>query len=264
MVTIGGTMLYSSYTDSGKVRTHNEDCIMAEKLGESICLYTVCDGMGGARAGQTASSVACAVYHSTLLASLTPHITAGGLSEDECLTLMNQAIQKANTEVFALAQSESALEGMGTTLVSALIVNKTAYIVNVGDSRAYYYKHRKLHQITKDHSYVQYLLDSNMITPEEAENHPHKNWITRSVGTSAEIAPDFYTLELKKTDVILLCSDGLTNMVSDSEIADEITAVLTNSFISFDELASRLVTIANDHGGTDNISVLALHARKKH
>ena len=261
---IGGTMLYSSYTDSGKVRTHNEDCVMAEKLSESICLYTVCDGMGGARAGQTASSVACAVYHSTLHAALTPYINTGGPSDTEAFALIEQAVQKANAEVYALAQSESALEGMGTTLVSALVVNKTAYIVNVGDSRAYYYKHRKLQQITKDHSYVQYLLDNNMITPEEAENHPHKNWITRSVGTSSEINPDFYTLELKKAEVIVLCSDGLTNMVSNDEIADEITSVLTNTFISFDELAARLVTIANDHGGTDNISVLAFHTRKKH
>ena len=257
-------MLFSSYTDSGRVRSHNEDCFMAEELNDSVCLYTVCDGMGGARAGQTASSVACAVYHSTLTASLAPYLSTGNLSAEVCYKLIGEAVQKANHEVFTLSQSEDTLEGMGTTLVSALIVNKTVYIVNVGDSRAYCYKHRKFYQITKDHSYVQYLLDNGMITTEEAENHPHKNWITRSVGTSAEIAVDLYTFELKKADVILLCSDGLTNMVSDQVISDEITAVLTNSLIPFDDLSRRLVSVANDNGGTDNITVIAINTRKKH
>lgn len=237
---------------------------MAEKLGDTIYLYTVCDGMGGARAGQTASSVACAVYHSALLGSLANYITTGNLNAAICNELIEAALQKANAEVFALAQSEEELEGMGTTLVSALVVNKTAYIVNVGDSRAYCYKHRKLQQITKDHSYVQYLLDNGMISPEEAENHPHKNWITRSVGTAAEITPDFYTLELKKAEVLLLCSDGLTNMVSDRDILSEITAVLSDSTTPFEELAQRLVHTANENGGTDNITVLAFHTRKKH
>jgi protein phosphatase len=235
---------------------------MAGKLSDSAFLYTVCDGMGGARAGQTASSVACAVYHSTLFATLSSMIASNPLSADICKQLMEEAIRKANDEVFALAKQDDTLEGMGTTLVSALIVNKTVYIANVGDSRAYCYKRKKLSQITKDHSYVQYLLDNKMITEEEAENHPHKNWITRSVGTSADIAPDIYTLDLKKADVLLLCSDGLTNMVSDTDITKEITSVLGNSGTAFEDLAPRLITIANENGETDNITVIAEHTRK--
>ena len=255
-------MLYSSCTDSGRVRSHNEDCLMAQKLNDSVSLYTVCDGMGGASAGQTASSVACAVYHTTLVGCLNNLLSNNMLSADTCKQAMDEAVRKANAEVFALAQQDAALEGMGTTLVSALIVNKTIYIANVGDSRAYCYKRKKLTQITKDHSYVQYLLDNKMITEEEAENHPHKNWITRSVGTSVDITPDFYAVDLKNAEVLLLCSDGLTNMVSDTDISKEITAVLGNNSVPFEEIANQLTTIANENGGTDNITVIALHTRK--
>lgn len=261
-------MLCSSYTDPGKVRDLNEDCFMAERLGDSIRLYTVCDGMGGASAGQTASSIACAVYRSAMIASLSNYVAEDNISALNagiCSQLIEYAISAANTAVFDLAGSESELSGMGTTLVSALIVNKTAYIANVGDSRAYSYKHGKLQQITKDHSYVQYLLDNNMITSDEAESHPHKNWITRSVGTSADITPDLFILDLKKAEVILLCSDGLTNMVSEAEISREIAKVLAkSSAIPFEDLATRLGEMANSNGGSDNITVLALHTRKKH
>ncbi|MGM9646855.1 MAG: Stp1/IreP family PP2C-type Ser/Thr phosphatase [Eubacteriales bacterium] len=256
-------MQYSAYTNVGRIRNQNEDCYMAEELSDSVCLFTVCDGMGGASAGETASATACSVYHSALTAALQPHLTSAHLltplSAKLCKRLMLDALNEANAAVYQLSKTDPALEGMGTTLVSILLVNKTAYIVNVGDSRAYYYKDGQLCQITKDHSYVQYLIDNGLIQPDEAESHPHKNLITRSVGTSAEITPDLFALDTRRTDLILLCSDGLTNMVNEAEIAD----VLGNDEVEFPHKAERLVAKANSHGGTDNITALVVSSRLK-
>lgn len=236
---------------------------MADKLNDSVCLFTVCDGMGGASAGETASATACSVYHSTLTNALSTHLTSAHLltplNAKLCKRLLVEAVNEANGAVYKLSKNDPALEGMGTTLVSVLLVNKTAYIVNVGDSRAYYYKDGELCQITKDHSYVQYLVDNGMILPDEAESHPHKNLITRSVGTSAQITPDLFALDIRRTEAILLCSDGLTNMVSEAEIAQ----VIGDPDVDISHKAERLVAKANSHGGTDNITALVVSTRFK-
>lgn len=260
---MGDFMQYSAYTNVGRIRNQNEDCYMAESLTNNVSLFTVCDGMGGASAGETASATACAAYHTAMKNALQAQLTASHLltplNAKLCKRILIDALNKANADVYQLAKSDTALEGMGTTLVSVLIVNKTAYIVNVGDSRAYYYKDGELCQITKDHSYVQYLVDNGMIQPDEAERHPHKNLITRSVGTSAEITPDLFALDVRRADAILLCSDGLTNMVNESEIAD----VLADAEVDFSHKAERLVAKANSHGGTDNITALVIRTRSK-
>lgn len=249
-------MQYSAYTNVGRIRNQNEDCYLAENLTESISLFTVCDGMGGASAGETASAIACTVYHSALKSALESYLTTLPTAKIFKRLLLD-AVTQANRSVYTLSQEDSALEGMGTTLVSALIVNNTAYFVNIGDSRAYYYKDGKLHQITKDHSYVQYLIDMGMIQPDEAESHPHKNLITRSVGTSAEITPDLYAMDLRQADILLLCSDGLTNMVNEADI----TRVLDDRSVEFSHKAERLVAKANSHGGTDNITALLVNTQ---
>lgn len=236
---------------------------MAEQLADSVSVFTVCDGMGGASAGETASATACSVYHSALKAGLSTVMESSHLltplNAKACKRLLVDAINEANAAVYQLSKDDPALEGMGTTLVSLLIVHKTAYFVNVGDSRAYYYKDGRLCQITKDHSYVQYLVDTGMILPDEAETHPHKNLITRSVGTSAAITPDLFALDMRQAEAILLCSDGLTNMVSEEEIA----AVIGNPEIDFSHKAARLVAKANSHGGTDNITALLVGIHTK-
>lgn len=256
-------MQYSAYTNVGRIRNQNEDCYLAEAVTDSVCLFTVCDGMGGASAGETASATACSVYHSAMTAALRSHLSSTHLltplNAKLCKRLLVDSITEANEAVYKLSKNDPALEGMGTTLVSVLVVNKTAYFVNVGDSRAYYYKDGELCQITKDHSYVQYLVDNGMIKPDEAETHPHKNLITRSVGTSAEIIPDLFALDIRRTDSILLCSDGLTNMVNEGEIA----VVLGDDSIDFSHKAERLVAKANSHGGTDNITALVINTRLK-
>ncbi len=256
-------MQYSAYTNVGRIRNQNEDCYLAQQISDSVCLFTVCDGMGGASAGETASATACSVYHSALSASLAEYQSSAHLltplNAKLCKRLMIEALNEANEAVYKLSKNDPALEGMGTTLVSVLLVNKTAYIVNVGDSRAYYYKDNEICQITKDHSYVQYLVDNGMIMPDEAQSHPHKNLITRSVGTSAQITPDLFALDVRRTEAILLCSDGLTNMVG----PDEIARVLGDHEVDFSHKAERLVAKANSHGGTDNITALVVSTRNK-
>lgn len=251
-------MQYSAYTNVGRIRNQNEDCYLAEKLHDSISLYTVCDGMGGASAGETASSTACNVYHTAMRSAVKSCVEEETVFTAKiCKQLLVKAINHANTAVYTLSQTNSALEGMGTTLVSLLIVNNTAFFVNVGDSRAYYYKSGDVCQITKDHSYVQYLVDIGMIQPNEAESHPHKNLITRSVGTNAEITPDVFAMDLRQADMFLLCSDGLTNMVNENDIAK----VLADDTVDFSHKAERLVAKANSHGGTDNITALLVNTR---
>ncbi len=256
-------MQYSAYTNVGRIRNQNEDCYLAEEISDAVCLFTVCDGMGGASAGETASATACSVYHSALTQALSAYQSSSHLltplNAKLCKRLLIEALNQANDAVYQLSKTDPALEGMGTTLVSVLLVNKTAYIVNVGDSRAYYYKDGELGQITKDHSYVQYLVDNGMILPDEAEYHPQKNLITRSVGTSAQITPDLFALDVRRTDAILLCSDGLTNMVHPDEIAN----VIGDHAIDFSHKAERLVARANSHGGTDNITALLISTRTK-
>lgn len=256
-------MQYSAYTNVGRIRNQNEDCFIAEKLGDWIGLFTVCDGMGGASAGETASATACSVYHSAMKSSLEAWMESTHPftppTAKVCKRLLVDAVNEANTAVYTLSKDDPALEGMGTTLVSLLIVNNTAYFVNVGDSRAYYFKDGTLRQITKDHSYVQYLVDMGMIQPDEAESHPHKNLITRSVGTSSEITPDLFALDLRQADVLLLCSDGLTNMVNEKEIA----WVIADPNVEFSHKAERLVAKANSHGGTDNITALLVETQPK-
>lgn len=250
-------MQYSAYTNVGRIRNQNEDCYMAEKLTDTISLYTVCDGMGGASAGETASATACSVFHSAVKALLNAQDENTPLIAKVCKRILTDAVNRANTAVFTMSKEEPALEGMGTTLVSLLVVNNTAYFVNVGDSRAYYYRDGELHQITKDHSYVQYLVDMGMIQPDEAESHPHKNLITRSVGTNADITPDLFVLDLRQAQILLLCSDGLTNMVNENDI----TRVLSDCTVDFSHKAERLVARANSHGGTDNITALLVETQ---
>lgn len=251
-------MQYSAYTNVGRIRNQNEDCYMAEKLTDSISLYTVCDGMGGASAGEIASATACSVFHSAMRTAISSCVEeTKALIAKVCKQLLVNGVNEANTAVYTLSQNDPSLEGMGTTLVSLLIVNNTAFFVNVGDSRAYYYMNGNVRQITKDHSYVQYLVDMGMIQPDEAENHPHKNLITRSVGTNAEISPDVYVMDLRQAQLFLLCSDGLTNMVSE----DAIAKVLADDSVDFSHKAERLVAKANSHGGTDNITALLVNTQ---
>lgn len=251
-------MQYSAYTNVGRVRSQNQDCYMVTPFSERVSLFTVCDGMGGASGGETASKTACEIFHATMLEGLSEIVRNEGekglKTAASVRKLMISAACSANRSVYELSLDDPMLAGMGTTLVSMLLIRKTAYIINIGDSRAYYLSEGELTQITKDHSYVQYLVDSGQIAPEEAQTHPNKNIITKSVGTSPELEPDLYTVDTRRVDLLLLCSDGLSNMVKESDIA----AILTDGETELSHKAERLTAVANIHGGADNITAVII------
>lgn len=251
-------MQYSAYTNVGRVRSENQDCYMVTPFSERVSVFTVCDGMGGAKGGETASRTACESFHSSMVAgleALAEREGSHGLKTVSTLRkLLLDSARSANHSVYELALEDPSLAGMGTTLVSILLIHKTAYIINIGDSRAYYLLDGAMTQITKDHSYVQYLVDVGQIAPEEAETHPNKNIITKSVGTRPDLEPDLFMLDTRRTDLLLLCSDGLTNMVSEADMA----AILADEEMELSHKAQRLAALANIHGGADNITAVII------
>ncbi len=232
-------------TDVGKVRESNQDNFVYRQMQDD-CLYAVvCDGMGGHNGGNIASELAVR----TLDASLSAFFEACPLKRTIEPSLQ-KIIRHANDTVFAVSLKDESLRGMGTTLVMTCVSGKTAYIAHVGDSRAYLYDGDSLTRLTKDHSVVQGMIDSGEITEEEAKTHPYRHAITRVVGFTGSVETDMKKISFSPTDIILLCSDGLTNMLEDEEIERvfETTPV--------DEICDVLVEQALKNGGNDNITAV--------
>lgn len=240
-------MIFCGKTDVGKRRANNQDCFAITSLPDGAYLLTVCDGMGGVNGGNVASEIACRVY--------TEQVTLGYTSDrTQDAELLRAAVATANTAVYEAATSDEALKGMGTTLVSALVrADGSATVINIGDSRLYCLCGDQLRQITRDHSYVQYLVDMGQITMKEAKNASIRNIIIRSVGNEAQTNPDFFTIEPASGSYLLLCTDGLTNCVSNELLAQTVRGV-TEEELS--RCTDRLIKLANDGGGTDNITVI--------
>ena len=205
----------------------------------------VCDGMGGANAGNVASRFAA----DSFLAD-----AAGALDSapDEIMRhkTMLHALEKANDTVFGLAGRQPEFRGMGTTLVGAFVQGREASILNVGDSRAYLFDGETLRQVSEDHSYVEEMRRLGRISAEDARTHPQKNLITRAVGVDATVDGDLFEVELAETDILLLCSDGLTGMVEDEKIAEVLAKAGT-----LEDKGRELLTLALEGGGRDNITV---------
>ena len=236
-------------TDVGRVRENNEDAFKIEISSDGkAALAVVCDGMGGARAGQIASQMATEVFCDKI-------IEEGGfdLTGKKAEALMKEAVELANHEIFAKSHEDDNFAGMGTTLVAAMCKNSKVTIVNVGDSRAYFIDSEGISRITRDHSLVEDMVERGTITELEANVHPNKNVITRAVGTEREICADFYTKELHKGEYLLLCSDGLSNLVNEQEMLYE---VLCDG--KSEEVPARLCEIANSRGGYDNITAVLI------
>lgn len=240
-------MFFSGKSDVGKRRVNNQDCFSILQLDAGAYLCTVCDGMGGANGGNIASEIACKVF--------TEHVSVGFSSEcEDDSALLKAAVAKANTAVYEAAISDPALKGMGTTLVSVLIRdNGKATVINVGDSRLYSISSGQIRQITRDHSYVQYLVDMGQITVSEAKNASIRNIIIRSIGNEPETNPDVFSLEHETDGYLLLCTDGLTNCVTNDVIAETISATTQDEL---EKCASNLIDLANEGGGGDNITVI--------
>ena len=239
-------MKLAGKTDVGRVRQENQDDYRAGELPGGAVWALVCDGMGGAKGGREASQGACNVIENFFQ----EQYAQCGAGQEE--PFLKKALLYANRFVFQKAAHEEALAGMGTTAVCALVRSGNVYLCHAGDSRAYLIRDRKLTQLTHDHSYVQELVDCGTITEEEAEHHPQKNIITKALGVDYRLEPEFTAAKLKREDRLLLCTDGLTNMVPVEEM-EELLAQGT-----FYDLPDRLIEAANAHGGSDNITALLL------
>ena len=235
-----------SKTDRGRVRTDNQDAYFAGKITDDSVFAVVCDGMGGANAGNVASELAVRHISEYVIRSY-----RDGMDMTDTEKTLKNAIVSANISLYDMAVNNAELAGMGTTAVAAFVKDGTAVIAHVGDSRIYLVN-GEIKQLTRDHSVVQSLIESGKITPEDAKVHPRKNVITRALGAEENVAVDSDCLNLSNGDTLLLCSDGLTNFLDDKDIL----TVFQNNGIS--AVAERLVEEANKNGGGDNITVVTV------
>lgn len=231
-----------SKTDIGMVREVNQDYVFTTEapIGHLPNLLVVADGMGGHRAGEYASRLAVEVLKQELAAS----------TEENPEAMMRNSITRANERVLEAARQDAKLSGMGTTLVVATVIEHTLYFANVGDSRLYLLND-DIKQLSKDHSLVQEMVRLGGINEEEAKSHPDKNIITRAIGAKDEVEIDFFEYRLKKGDVILMCTDGLSNMVEDEELLH-----IVKCSRDVVEAVEQLIERAKDNGGNDNIGVI--------
>ena len=223
-------MFIASDTDIGKKRSENQDRVHAEFLADNVAVAVVCDGMGGASSGGVASQLAI----------------------DAVVKRMLTSVHYANTIVYGKSKEDIDKNGMGTTCVAALVVDKTVYMVSVGDSRGYLLTKDGIAQITTDHTYVEMLYRSGQITKEEAKNHHMRNVITKAVGVESDVEVDYFELEENDNFAVLLCSDGLTNYCTDNMIYE---TVFGNNL---DEAIKQLIAFANECGGKDNITAAVI------
>jgi protein phosphatase len=239
-------MKLAGKTNIGRVRKENQDDFRAADLPGSAAWGLVCDGMGGARGGREASCTACEVIERSFLDQYR------NCFPGEEQRFLENALKSANRSVFQKSIHDEALSGMGTTAVCALIRGGRIHLCHAGDSRAYLYHAGQLIQLTHDHSYVQELVDCGTITVQEAENHPQKNIITRALGVDMRVQPDYTTAVILPGDQVLLCTDGLTNMVP---VAQMQQIFAQNDFF---DVPDRLIEAANANGGQDNITALLM------
>ncbi|MEE0111010.1 MAG: Stp1/IreP family PP2C-type Ser/Thr phosphatase [Oscillospiraceae bacterium] len=236
-------------TDPGCVRKQNQDAYRIEQLDRGTLLCVVCDGMGGAKSGNIASTLAVEVFVEEVRRCWIP-----GMESDKIDQMLRGAVKLANFTVYDQSAQFEEFDGMGTTLVAALVRNKKATIVNVGDSRAYGIDRSGIRQITKDHSLVQMMVDRGDLTAEVAKSYPGKNFITRAIGTEPLVICDIYHRDVSRGDFLLLCSDGLSNLMDDQEILFEVVHGVNKQ-----HCCKRLLNIAKNRGAPDNVtSVLVL------
>jgi protein phosphatase len=236
-------------TDIGRKRSQNQDNIAS---CPEIGLFVVADGMGGHRGGETASAMAVQVIPEVVRASV-------GKGDWNSRELISEAILEANNRIFERSQNQPQLQGMGTTTVSFLFKGNTLTIGHVGDSRAYFFRDGALWQMTRDHSLVQEKLRAGMITRAEVKTDRMKNVITRSVGFEMDVNVETYEMEVQPGDVFLLCSDGLSGLVEDDQIAEILRDRLKSErqdSTALEEAVRALITAANSNGGDDNISTI--------
>jgi protein phosphatase len=242
-------MEYYGISDTGKVRKINQDvCMTFYDDTKNIALLVVCDGMGGAKAGNIASDIAAEAFMEFMQSHL-----AEESNIIDVMQRMHDAVRTANARVYDRSVNDIDCAGMGTTLVAAAVTPTGTVVVNVGDSRAYHISGYQITQVTKDHSVVEDMIDRGDLTRSEASNHPNRNLITRVIGTSTDAEPDFFFLNLQTGEHLLLCSDGLSNMLSENVLLSEITGGS-----SVHETCEKLIRLANNKGAPDNVTAVLI------
>ena len=232
---------------AGRIRPSNQDAYVCGMLTEGTAFAVVCDGMGGANGGNIASAIAMRCIADKLVDKYRENS-----SDDTVKELLESAVCSANTAVFTAAMEDENLRGMGPTAVVAIANEQQLYVAHVGDSRAYMITHDTITQITNDHSVVQDMVEKGKITLEEAKFHPQKHFLTKALGVEDEMDCSFVSLPFPEDGTLLLCTDGLSNMVE-----PDVLQSLTRTF-PFEEIAQKLINTANLAGGSDNITVVAV------
>ena len=240
-------------TDKGRVRKDNQDCFIIEKCDAKSCyIVALCDGMGGAKAGGLASELSNKAFVSYVYAKLTSRVNR----VLDFRKILQSACSEANGVAYEYSQFDEAYNGMGTTIVGGVIkTSGNGYIINVGDSRAYHISRRgnSIYQITRDHSLVEELVEFGAITKEEARTHPQRNVITRVLGSADDVEADYFEFSLQSGDFLLLCSDGLSNMISDLEMLE-----YAKEYQDPELLCRALMSKALKRGAADNVTVVAI------
>ena len=241
-------MQYWGITDPGCTRTQNQDAFQMETLDKNALLCVVCDGMGGAKSGNVASTLAVDVFVQEVKSNW-----ISGMESEKIDQILKGAVKLANFTVYDQAQQFEEFTGMGTTMVAVLIQGKQATVINVGDSRAYSINGDGIRRITTDHSLVQMMVSRGELTPERARTYPGKNLITRAIGTEPVVECDIFHKKVESGDCILLCTDGLSNMMDDQEILFEVVHGIHKK-----SGCERLLNIAKNRGAPDNVTCILI------
>src|SRR6186713_2686192 len=251
-VTLKGKLTFVGQTDTGRVREHNEDTIASDV---DVGLLVLADGMGGYNAGEVASGIAVKTITNLVREGLARE-DLGALDRATGLTrpsiVLRDAITRANKIIYQTARSQAECEGMGTTVVAALFYDNKISIAHVGDSRLYRQRGSQISQVTMDHSLLQELVDRGFYSPEEAQRASNKNYVTRALGVENVVEVEMQEHPAQKGDVYLLCSDGLSDMIGDDDMAVTVNTFGNNP----NSVTQHLIQMANDNGGKDNISVI--------
>ena len=254
MVNLSSALEIATATHPGMVRSHNEDSIAADP---EIGLAVLADGMGGYNAGEVASGIAVELIRTEVKKALADR-KAADLNGSSVETLLAEHAERANAAIYQAAQSQPQYSGMGTTLVIAMWHDNKMSVGHIGDSRLYRMRGETFEQVTRDHSLLQEQIDSGMITREQARHSQNKNLVTRAVGIDPQVEPEVHTYGVEQGDIYLLCSDGLSDMVSDEDIQLTLSSLHANLALA----AQQLVQQANDNGGRDNVSVILVRVAR--
>ena len=254
-MSLRGKVRFVGLTDTGKVREHNEDTIAVDP---EIGLLVLADGMGGYNAGEVASGIAVKTIVNLVRESVEREdmrVHDGGSGMSRPAIILRDAIHRANKIIYQTARTQPQCEGMGTTVVSALLFDNKIAIAHVGDSRLYRLRSDKFEQVTMDHSLLQELVDRGFYSAEEAQRAANKNYVTRALGVEPNVEVEIQEIPVQKGDFYVLCSDGLSDMVED----DDIHLTISTFSANLDTVAKQLIQLTNDNGGRDNVSVVMAH-----